>query len=987
MTQEGRFPPTPAPPSIATGSQSRTNDEMGGITYSVANSVPLQPRQRAAAAQPPQGEMEQMRVELTTEHTTTSAGDATTDDVQFHTETTKDRHSQAELAATARPPPDAPAEKNGASEKTAGQDGHASGADAAGTAPPVPRTRGPGHTPRGARPDSARPPPRPPSRTSSRYGTPRLSHDDAGHPTAEARGRAGTPLVPETQTLRTSQPVRPSMAPSDRSIAFQVEDEMSSLASLSFKVEPAAVDRRKSEVSVDPGTLTENSDIHFSVVPESQVSRPTAGGTRPGAERSPEPNTNTEVSEIRFEVEPPRGSRAPAMTDRAATTSTTSLQFDVESTAGNTRRSSISNFSIDNDEPEPVPVRRVSQKDDDVAVTENVAAAATAPEPEPEEIMTESEERRRAKKAEEERRKKALEERSKYMNVRPWDTNAPSPRGRRTSSQAAAHGRGLQEAEKREHAAQRHKDMNTRPWRTGMATSPRRQISSERQRTPTPEPSAAGGSQRRYRRAKATPASATSSSTSSPVASSSSPRESSMQRAPREIAPPPPAEPVFDEREAAKFITPAPVLKTPLQVIGEEVEAWSETASQQRNLQAILEVMRARERDCVRLSNQQEAQEGVMRKLNKELYAIRDDYVRRNGSDVIGMPLHARRETAPEKGGAAADATAKQTELTAQDYMLLRLYPRPSHQATDYVAMKQQRDGGPTVSVLSDDDMSDGEKGDFAEDLARWRTERQALRKEKARLAHARRDLTFQMRRGSNIKDIKLTQPTSGRGPLDRRASGTETMVDVDGYDKLMDMRISAQKADVEATSAKEQYANLCMVAATMREQHDSNAREVADAQEMQEEAKERYEKALRDIRRSVEEARPLLDKAQSILKQREREAMRSDEENALSELREYSDTILAVRLQADRAAAMADAAGDDEKRMRRASTVRAGPSRTTTPRGSISGSLRPGVSPRNRANSQTYNDDVFARLTGRKSVDLQNGAPAATPKETSSAA
>jgi hypothetical protein len=1101
LAQEVGLAPTPMPPSIVTGSQTRTRDEETDENiFSEANNTASQPRAAvtdenalseanqetskshpaptaAAAAPIPQGSTER------TPERTGTTGDSQTEEVLFFTETTQDLQTQTEselpflpqanssnappdnfgsttrpiataaavapLSATApQPPPSSTGtpsfhiEEDCTSEEAAAKPIHAvqnshpaeTVTAAKGVAPPVPHTRGPGHTPRGARPDSTRPPQRPPSRTSSRYGTPRVSRGDNA-----AVAPAPQSLIPEPQASRVPhmprasvaqsdrsiafqvedvvtdataatataqsrvpQMPRASVAQSDRSIAFQVEDEVSDATSLTFRVEPSAAKQRRSEVSVDPGTLTDNSDIRFSVVPESQVSR--------AAKASVDPATNTETSEIHFDVEQSRGSRIPTMGEHATANSMTSLQFDIESTADNTRHSSISHFSIDNDEPEPVPVKGGAQ------------AGEAAPV---EEIITESEERRRAQKAEEERRKKALAERSQYMNTRPWDANAPNPRARRTSSQAAAHGREKQEAEKRDTMAKRHQDMHARPWRAGMSTSPKKQTPAEKKphnaydrpwrthmatspkkaapvevkptnqrpwrtgmattpkkkRTATPGAEEDKEWQQPSRTTKATAAPPTASS-SSYTSSSATSTEESVQRAPKEVIPLLPVKPAFDAEEAAKFITPPPVLKAPLQVLGEEVEGWSETASQQRNLQAILEVMRARERDCIRLSNQLEAQESAMKHLNKELYMIRDAYVRKHGTDVTGVPLHGRRE--PEQEGAAEEAAGAaagvSVEPTKEEYMLLRLYPRQTHQAMDYVAMKEQRSGGPVVSVLSDEDMSDGERDDFAEDIERWRVERQALRKEKVRLARERRDLSFQMRRGSNIKDIKLTQPTSGRGPLDRRAYGTETKVDIDGYDKLMDLRIAAQKADVEAANAKDQYENLCMIAVTMKKQHSANSRELTDAQEVQEEAKERYDNILQEIRHRVEEARPLIDKAQATLREREREAMHSDEENAQSELREYSDAILAARLQIDRAAAMADAASGDEDRMRRASTPRAGMSRAATPRGST----RPGVSPRGRANSQSNNDDVFARLTGRKSVDVQNRTSAATPKETS---
>ena len=1156
-----------------TASQPR-NDTTDENAHSEAFHEASQPRQAAAPAtataaavakQPRQGDTEQLRTEQTPERTG-NTGDAETDEVQFFTETTQELHTQtesdahrlprangagAQTAAPARLNPTAPTptsagtpsvrvdgEGDNASEAAAQQPvqvvSHPAEEAAESIAPPVPRTRGPGHTPRGARPNSTRPPQRPPSRTSSRYGTPRLSRGDA-QPCSAAAAQA---LIPETQVSRVPQAVplsvtrsdhsanfqveddpsyaekgaagaqvshlpqiirpsvaqsdrsinfqiedevsggaknaaeaqashssqmirpsvaqsdrsinfqvedeppgavkdaadaqkrashlpqtiRPSVAQSDRSINFQVENEVSDANSVSSKVEPTAANQPKLEHSVEPETLTETSDIHFSVVPESQAAGAGAGGAaaRSGL-TSAERGANTETSEIHFEVEPTQSSHV-----QATTNSTTSVQFDIASTANNTRHSSVSHFTVENDEPQPVPVKQTSQ------VNGNAAAV-------PEEVVRESEAGRRAQKAEQEHPKKALAERSKYTNTRSWAANTPHPRARRTNSQAAAHARKKQEAEKDDSAAQRHKDMHARPWRAGMSTTPKKQAPVEKKprnaydrpwrahmstsprkvvpvekvvndrpwragmattpkkkRAVSPESSdeEVGNTtwrQARNSRAAVPPVRAASPSTSSSSPASLSSAESSVRRAPaRDIdIPLLPVKPFFDAAEAAKFVTPAPVLKAPLQVLGEEVEGWCETVSQQRNLQAILEVMRARERNCARLSSQQQLQEVMTRHLNKELYAIRDAYVRKRDTDVTGMPLHARREAVQENGvdgggGDAAAAGAAKAEKEP-DYMLLRLYPRQTHQATDYVALMQQRSGVAAVSVLSDEDMSDSEKADFAEELAQWRAERQSLRKEKARLARERRDLTFQMRRGSNIKDIKLTQPTSGRGPLERRASGTETKVDIDGYDKLMDLRIAAQKADVEAANAKDAYDSVNTMATMMRKQYNANSRELTDMQEVQEEAKERYEKILQEIRHRIEESRPVIDRAQATLQRREREALRSNEENAQAELREYSDAILAMRLQVDRAAAMVDAAGGDEERMRRASTPRVGGmSRTATPRGSISGSRRPDASPRGRANSQSKNDDVFARLTGRKSVDATNGASADAPKETS---
>ncbi|KPI84065.1 hypothetical protein ABL78_6890 [Leptomonas seymouri] len=966
MVHEVSSASIPAIPSIVTGSQVGTRDEAAET-----NSAPLGPRsnatdesafaeanrQEAAAVQPTKTNTEQLHAQQTHDRRR-DIGAKEINEMPPFTGVT-----QAQQQVEGKSQSAGPLERVGTEPLQTGQDSHTADGATTAIAPPVPLTRGPGHTPRSARPNSTHPPQRPPSRTSSRYGTPRVSRSNNAPPAAAA-----------VKASHSSQMARPSGTLSDRSVVFHVDDEISSTASVSFQIEQSTANRRKSEASIDRGTLTDNSDIRFSVVPESHISRPSASGARQG----------TEASEVHFEVEPSRGSRIPAVADRA-TNSMSSLQFDIDSAGDHTRHSSISHFTVENDEPGPklVPVKRVSQVDG------NADGSAAVSSPNPEEIETESEERRRLKKAEEERRRKALAQRSEYMSMRPWDTNAPHPRARRTSSQAAAHNREKQEAEKRDNAAKRHRDMYARPWRTGMATTPRKQHISEKC-TPAQESLAEETGWRQTRNAgpKARPASPTSSSSAASSSSTTSPspsEKSSVRGASKAIIPLLPIKRIFDVEEAAKFVTPAPVLKAPLQVIEEEVEIWCETVSQQRNLQSILEVMRVRERSSARLSSQQEAQENTMKHLNKELYAIRDAFVRQRGTDVTGMPVRTRREGTPGKvteGGAASPAA--QIESSAQDYILLRLYPRQLHPATDYIALKQQRSGGPTVSVLSDEDMSDGEKADFAEDIERWRAERRALRKEKFRLVHERRDLNFQMRRGSNIKEIKVTQPTSGRGPLDRRASGTETMVDIDGYDRLMDLRIAAKKADVEATNAKVQYENLSMLAVKMREQHSNDSRELADAQELQETAKERYESILQEIRHSIDAARPLVDKAQVVLNQREREAMRSDEENAQAELRGFSDAILAVRLQVDRAAAMADAAGEDEKRMRRASTPRAGLSRTATPRGSISGGTRPGVSPRGRTNSQPDIDGVFARLTGRKSTCMQGSAPAAMPPETS---
>ncbi|GET89202.1 hypothetical protein, conserved [Leishmania tarentolae] len=553
--------------------------------------------------------------------------------------------------------------------------------------------------------------------------------------------------------------------------------------------------------------------------------------------------------------------------------------------------------------------------------------------------------------AEEQRRKQVLKERSLYMSTRPWADNEPNRRVRRTSSESAAFAVKQQMDEKMEEVEKRRRAMYERPWCTDSASrSTSRSPSCAKRKRPltplsgrsadgvvipkgpaiAPEETQAGNEQ----------VSAHRTTYACPLSPSSEKRFSSTA-------------PAFDEVEAAKFVTPAPVLKTPLEVIGEEFEDWVGTVNQKCNLQAIAVMMRARERTIVQLSNQLEAQSRVMKQLNKELYNARDGYIQHLGSDVTGLALHAPRSRATSRSSGRI--------ATSRTPSVVRLHVEQRHRAKDYYLMKMKEFGPRPVSVLSDDDLSDSEKADYAQDLHTWRVERAVLRKEKARLVQVRRDLEFQMRRGSNIKGIAATQTTSGRGPLQRAATGTETAVDVDGYDRLTDLRMRAQRAVVEKANAKKVYEGTLCIADTMKKQHSPSSAELKNAKESRKKARELYAASLQRLRQSAEEARTLLERA-TVQEARRKKAADPLDESTEDDQVDYSDVLFSVRMQASRVKEIIAAAAEDEDRMLRlSSTLRLGMSRAGTPRGNVHSPVRTGTSPRTGGVGSSNSDAVFS--------------------------
>ncbi|KAG5502839.1 hypothetical protein JKF63_04608 [Porcisia hertigi] len=809
--------------------------------------------------------------------------------------------------------------------------------------PPVPMTRGPGHTPRGSTRTLSKPPQRPPSRTSSRYCTPLL------------RGDSGW----SQHVTKTAAPMpKSSFVQSERSIQF-VEDELTQNGSILFQVHPTALNHRTEEPGLNALTYSDGSDIHFTV-DESQRGE--------------------------------RCSNVPALGTTAhsgaSMATPTSLHFEVHSTNDEARHSFFQESGCREESVRGQEVL-VSHLSIDRGDDANEAAAKVVDTKEASfEFVSASEERRRGKEVEEERRKQALQERSQYMNIRPWKTNEPNPRARRTSSQSAAYALQQEQATKMKEAEKRRQAMNARPWYTNSATP-----NSSRAATPTVRkrssalPSARSNNGTVRAECPVTLSSkenevlvdrnippanlAAHPQPSSPVSedpcSSVAPTPYAHPRSPAQpndtaktpATPPPPA--VFDPVVAAKFVTPAPVLKAPLEIIGEEVEDWTQTVNQLRNLQAIAEVMRARERTVVQLSSQLAAKSSVMKRLNKELYKARDDHVRRLGCDLTGAMLCSSRSRVTPRSSSRPSTSRPNTSRPPS---IVRLYTEPQHQAKDYYSIKTQDHGPQPVSVLSDDELSESEKVKHALDLQRWRVERAALRDTKARAVHRRRDLAYQMRRGSNIKDISTIQPTSGRGPLERAAAGTETAVDVNGYDRLMDLRLYAQRATVEAANAKKAYETTMIMEATVKKQCDLSSPGTQSTKESHNKEREQYAASLQGLQRSVQEARSLLQRAEAKMARRRKSPTWLDE-GAELEMRDFSEALFAVRRQADRAEEIATAAPDDEDRMlRSASTPRLGTSLAGTPRGSINGFARPRTSPRIRGSSASNGGGVLERLS-----------------------
>ncbi|KAG5500178.1 hypothetical protein JIQ42_04513 [Leishmania sp. Namibia] len=838
----------------------------------------------------------------------------------------------------------------------------AQGGVSANETPRLPRARGPGHTPRENAEEKGLPPRKMPSSFSLRNGTPR-QRDDAS--TQEVK----TGLGSSVRNVQAGSKPRASRAQSNRSVQFFVNDDGTDTGSILFHAEGSMRSRNHVESSVDLHTYTDGSDINF--VEQSYSA-----------------------------------SQAVAVARSGAATRSASLRFELESTNEATHHSTISRFSIEGDEWEPKQIAgasdlRIDREGDGAQKAAAVAAkkqkagrgksrkkvgrsarpsvdrrddsarkAASARvvygKVKPIEHISWSERRRRAERAEAERRTQVLRERRRYMGGRPWETNKPNPRARRTSSESVAYALKQLKEKKKEEADERRRTMNARPWRTNSATPRKsRSVSRSKRRRWSAPPSARsdGASMARWQAAPlATVPEEMQAGNSKDLARlaedlrSSSSEEHVGAAEPARYGRPRP--PLFDRVEATKFVTPAPVLKTPLEVVGEELEDWTYTVNQQRNLQALAQAMRARERTIVQLMNQLETQSRVMTRLDKDLYSARDHYAQKLGRNVAGPALPAPQSAkALQSPGRTMASCPPSVE---------RLYKKEQHQATDYYAMNRSHSQPRPVSVLSDDELSESEKENHASDLQRWRIERAVLRDERARMVRCRRELVYQMRRGSNIKDIAITQPTSARGPLERAAAGTETAVDVDGYDRLRNLRMQTQRALVEASNAKKVYSVTLRMAHTMSERYNPSSAELEGTKDWRNTAREQYVSSLRDLQESVKKALPLLERANALKARREKMINASLDESAAADFHEYSDAVLAARMQTSRAQALVEAAANDEERMLgSAITPQAETSQSGTPRGSSSDS-----------------DDAHSRMMSR---GFQNAhTTARTPAEVS---
>ncbi|KAG5477239.1 hypothetical protein LSCM4_04457 [Leishmania orientalis] len=814
------------------------------------------------------------------------------------------------------------------------QSSFAQGGVSANETPRLPGARGPGQTPRENAEEKGLPPRKTPSRLSLRNGTPRQRDETS---TQEVK----TGLGSSVRNVQAGSKPRASLAQSTRSVQFFVNDDGTDTGSILFQAEASMRGRNQVESSVDLQTYTDGSDINF--VEQSYSA-----------------------------------SQAAALARSGAATRSASLRFELESTNEATHHSTISRFSIEGDEWEPRQIAGASDLIDREGDGAKKAAAVAAKKQKagrgkskkggrsarssvnrqddsarkaasdrvvygkvkPIEHISWSERRRRAEKAEAERRTQVLRERRLYMGGRPWETNKPNPRARRTSSESVAYTLKQLQEKKKEEADERRRTMNARPWRTNSATPRKsRSVSRSKRRRWSAPPSARsdGAGMAGWQAAPlATVPEEMQAENSKDLARlaedlrSSSSEEHVGAAEPARYGRPRP--PLFDRVEATKFVTPAPVLKTPLEVVGEELEDWTYTVNQQRNLQAVAQVMRARERTIVQLMNQLETQSRVMTRLDKDLYSARDQYAQQLGRNVAGPAL-------PAPQSAKALQSPGRT-MASPPPSVARLYKKEQHQATDYYAMNRSHSKPRPVSVLSDDELSESEKESHASDLQRWRVERAVLRDERARMVRCRRELVYQMRRGSNIKDIAITQPTSARGPLERAAAGTETAVDVDGYDRLRNLRMQTQRALVEASNAKKVYAATLRMAYTMSERYNPSSAELEGTKDWRNTAREQYVSSLRDLQESVKEALPLLERANALKARREKMINASLDESATADFQEYSDAVLAVRMQTSRAQALVEAAATDEERMLgSAITPQAETSQSGTPRGSPSDS------------------------------------------------
>ncbi|KAG5476977.1 hypothetical protein LSCM1_05311 [Leishmania martiniquensis] len=788
--------------------------------------------------------------------------------------------------------------------------------------PRLPETRGPGHTPRERAGENGPPPQRTPSRLSLRNGTPRQRDD---MPTQDAKGVLGSSM----RNTQAASKARASLAQSYRSVQFVVGEDATDTTSILFQAEASMRSRNPIEPSIDLQTYTDGSDINFDV----------------------------------------EQSQAAALIRSGAATRSASLRFDVESTNDATHHSTISRFSIEGDEPEPkqgaAPVKAPKIKSDKLRKKQMAWGTRPSVEREensprkaassrvvygkvkPIEYISWSEKRRRAQRAEAEWRAQVLRERRLYMGERAWEANKPSPRARRTSSESAAYALKQQQEMKKEEADKRRRAMNARPWRTNSATPNKwRSVSRTKRRRWSAPPSARseGVAMGEWRAAPLMIPQEGQAGDKAPanlaenlLASSTSSEEHGNSAAGMRYGRP--RSPVFNRLDDAKFVTPAPVLKAPLEVMGEELEDWTYTVNQQRNLQAMAQVMRARERTLVQLVNQLKTHSSVMMRLNKNLYGARDHYMQQHGGDVGGAALIPRKSKTPQSPGRTKAGGSPGAA---------RLYKEERHRATDYYAMKMSGSGPRPVSVLSDDELSDSERERNAKVLESWRVERAVLREEKVRMVRFHRDLVYQMRRGSNIKDIAVTQPTSARGPLERAAAGTETAADVDGYDRLRGLRMQTQRALVEAANAKKVYEATLRMAATMSERYNPSSAEVEGTKEWWNTAREKYVSSLQELQQSVNEARPLLERANALKALREKKVTTLLDERATEDLQEYSDAVLAVRMQTDRAQALAEAAANHELHVvGSVATPKPGTSQATTP-----------------CVTSSNGDDVYARWT-----------------------
>lgn len=774
----------------------------------------------------------------------------------------------------------------------------------------MPSSRGPGRLRHDAVSDETAPPRRPPSRSSSRYGTPRIHHEGSTAaappppppllaPTVSCRGSGGAAGVSSS-----SVPYNCSLAPShsEASLTFAVEDDATTTArqSIQFQVEPSTTSRHV--------TGAEASEIHFTV----------------------EDSTMSQSRDPRSLSRNQRGCSLP-------TTAGESIQFDLHSNDGPTSGSSV-NFDVE----DPAAVARGSaaaSHTDDVGVN---------PLP-----RTESEMKRMTKAAEEKRRREVLEERSKAINTRPWRTNSKSPsKMRRTSSQSAAHHIQQEDHELKKSAEQRRRSMYERPWRTNSAP-PKRTITKEPK--DTPRATSATRSRKLQHNGEANPTPSAPPRTAAAEKSSQAPMplDSPVEHAapvveePQQSVASPsataeaPAVTVVTKKRPAVHAMPVQQakLQKPIAIIEEELEACISLVNQQRNIQGISQTVRQRERLIAQLAARIDQMEKEIVRVDKELYAVRDEVVRKTNRDVVGQPLRPPQE---KKSAASTPRHTAPPQLRPQpeDDIVKRLYPEVAYRVPDYYAMKAEKNGGRLVSCLSDSDISDDELQSHADDLAAWQEERTALLKEKANLVQQRHDFLFHMRRGTNIKDISAVRPVSTLSPLRRAAAKSPSAVDANGYDRLAQLRLDAQRAEVEARTTREQYIGLIATAERVRRRCDFHqSSEATEAREECAAAKQQYSNAIAEMQESVMELDVLTSRATTAMKARERRLSAvplEEEEGSEADVDDNSDIISAAIIQKTRVEALLAAIDENETRMRAS---------CTTPRRSSCATPRVGVS------------------------------------------